>query len=234
MNFAQSSRRRAVVLACSAAALVAAAPARASDDKSTWGSVMEVVGQGDESVKTIDYSERPKLVLPADRGDLPQPRERAPRPGGWPSDAAGVKRDNDQFARAPTAPPDAKKPSLLERVRGPRPAAAPGTDDEPGFFQRALLNRSRADVSDQTEPARRMLTEPPTGYRRPTQDLSKIRDSSGKKGSWWNPLTYMGGGGNDNDPVAQQGAGPAKPSGGAAGGGGFSSSLSSLVPGFMK
>lgn len=216
MKLARSRRRAAFALAGLAA--ICGGAARAADDKSTVSSVMELFGySSDPSAASIDYHERPKLVLPPKIGELPPPRE-ASRPEGWPVDAAVVRsRTSDRYARVPNAPPPEKKPGLLERVRGPAPDAAPGTDDEPGFFQRVLMKK-RADVAlSSEEPNRRLLTEPPSGYRRPSMDLSKVQDTDGKKSSWWNPLSYLGTK-DDKDPVAQPGAvtpaQQAKPSGG--------------------
>jgi hypothetical protein len=204
MKLARSSRRAL----CAAAGLAAAcgAPALAADDKSTITSVMELVGvSSDPTADKIDYNERPKLVLPPRVGDLPAPQEKADRPTGWPTDAAAARRRNtDRYARVQNAPPEEKKVGLLERIRGPKPDYAPGADDQPGFLQRALNFGGRSNAPVMDEPARRMLSEPPSGYRRPTTDLARIRDADPKKNtSWWNPLSYLGGDGNDSDPVAQ-------------------------------
>jgi hypothetical protein len=191
-----------------AAAVISVGGAKAADDKSTMSAVMELVGvSSDEEVSKIDYSERPKLVLPPSVNGLPEPRTGASRPNGWPAEMVAERgRRGDRYARVAGAEPEAKV-SLMERIRGPRPTAAPGTDDEPGFLQRALGARSRSSEPVWDEPSRRMLTEPPPGYRRPTQDLSRVRDADGKKSSWWNPLSYVGGSSNsDNDPVAQTAA----------------------------
>jgi len=218
MKLARSSRRAL----CAAAGLAAlsGAPALAYDDKSAVSAVGELMGySSDPSASKIDYSERPKLVLPPRVGDLPSPQEKADRPDGWPTDAAAARRRNtDRYAKVPNAPPEEKKKGLLERIRGPKPDYAPGTDDEPGFLQRALNAGARSNAPVMDEPARRMLTEPPSGYRRPTTDLAKVRDSDPKKNTtWWNPLNW-GGGGNDSDPVAQTaGTAPARQSAAAAG-----------------
>jgi hypothetical protein len=176
MTLARSRRRAFLALSGLAVAQAAtlAAPALAADDKSTISSVMELVGvTSDPSAAKIDYSERPKLVLPPRVGELPPPREAAERPNGWPSDASTVRhRNSDRFARVPNAAPEEKKPGVLER------ALSAG-------------NNTGAPVMD--EPGRRMLTEPPPGYRRPTKDLAGLRDPEAKKGSWWNPITYFGG-----------------------------------------
>lgn len=205
MKLARSRRRAAFALAGLVA--VCGGAARAADDKSTVSAVMELFGySSDPTAASIDYRERPKLVLPPKIGELPAPRDKVDRPADWPTDTTTNRnRSTDRYARVPNAPPPEKKPGLLERVRGPRPDYAPGTDDEPGFFQRVLLKK-RSDVAlSSEEPSRRMLTEPPSGYRRPSMDLNKIPDADAKKSSWWNPLGYFGNK-DDKDPVAQPGA----------------------------
>ncbi len=188
MKLARSRRRAAVALAGLAA--VCGGAAQAADDKSTVGAVMELLGySSDPSAASIDYRERPKLVLPPKIGELPPPRETASRPDGWPVDASTVRqRNSDRYARVPNAPPPEKSVGLIDRIRGVKPESS---------------------VSFAEEPNRRMLTEPPTGYRRPTKDLATIGDPEAKKGAWWNPMTYLGGGGAQQ----QQGAQPQKQAG---------------------
>ncbi|WP_424360857.1 hypothetical protein [Methylocystis parvus] len=226
------SWRRALGAVVGLAALMGAS-AQAYDDKSTISSVGELLGySSDPSADKIDYSERPKLVLPPRAGDLPTPQEKAGRPDGWPSDIAAARRRNtDRYAKVANAPEEEKK-GLLERIRGPKPDYAPGTDDEPGFLQRALNAGARSNAPVLDEPTRRMLTEPPSGYRRPTTDLSKVRDADAKKStSWWNPLSYVGGG-NDSDPVAQTaGTAPAQQQRTASSGGGL---FSGMMPTFLR
>jgi hypothetical protein len=232
MKFARSRRRALCAFAGLAAAY--AGPALAYDDKSTIGSVMELVGiSSDPDAKSIDYSERPKLVLPPNRGVLPEPAARGVRPAGWPAEASSERSRNDnRYARVPNAPPDEPRKGLLERIRGPRDKApAPGTEDEPGLLQRALMSGRGSNQPVMDEPARRMLVEPPSGYRRPTQDLSKVNDTDAKKSSWWNPLSWSGGNGNDGDPVAQPGARTPAQQARGGGSGGFSSMLPSFLRG---
>ncbi|MGD9658481.1 MAG: hypothetical protein AB7U61_12745 [Methylocystis sp.] len=177
MKLAQSQLSAFCALAGLAA--IQAAPALAGDDKSTWTAVMEMVGaSSDEGAGKIDYSERPKLVLPPSLGELPQPRERAARSGDWPAELSAARRRNvNRYARVPNAPAEAPRPGMFARVMsyasGSRQPAAPAVQ----------------------EPNRIMLTEPPPGYRRPTQDLNKIGEAeAAKKSSWWNPLTWGRGG----------------------------------------
>lgn len=202
----------------------------AADDKSTPGAVMELFGySSDPSAASIDYHERPVLVLPPKTGELPAPKEKASESSEWPRDPGGARRRNsDRYARVPNAPPPEKKPGLLERIRGPRPEAAPGTDDEPGLLQRIITKRQTATLPME-EPSRRMLTDPPAGYRKPTMDLNSVNEAGAKKSSWLNPLGILGKD-DDNDPVAQTGSQSSIESQ-AEGNGGF---LSRITPSFMK
>jgi hypothetical protein len=179
------SRRRAL-LALAGLAAVAGAPAWAADDKSTISSIMELVGvSSDPSAASIDYRERPKLVLPPRAGELPSPTESSARPAGWPVDAAGARqRGSDRYARIQGAAPEERKPGLFER------ALSAGAGSEAP----AAVN----------EPGRRMLTDPPAGYRRPTKDVSLIADPDARKGDWWNPMTYINGGSGAAKPAPGQ------------------------------
>ena len=190
MKLAQS--QRCALYALAGLAAVQAAPALAGDDKSTWSAMMEMVGaSSDEGVGKIDYSERPKLVLPPSAGDLPPPRERGARSGEWPTELSAERRRNvDRYARVPNAPPEEKKKGLLERIRGPRPTAAPGTDDEPGFLQRVLTSRPERAA----EPARRRAACCRSPGRVSPADEGPEQLSHEKSAkSWWNPLSWGGG-----------------------------------------
>lgn len=197
MTFAWTRSRALFALAGFAAAL--AAPAQAADDKSTLSAVGELVGiSTDPAANSIDYRERPKLVLPPRLGaaPLPAPKAESSRPENWPSNAAAAqKRNSDRYARIPNAPPveEERKPGVFDRFMGKGDSAA-------------------ATTSTADEPVRRVLTEPPATYRRPTMDLSKLpdKDSEKKGGSWWNPMTYIGSGSGGSDAAA-----PAQPSGAA-------------------
>jgi hypothetical protein len=234
MTFKSYSGRGAVALACFAGTVLLTAPAWAQDDKPIYSAVMEAVGLNtDPTVKSIDYGERNRLVLPPNSGSLPEPAARPERRADWPRDGAGaVKRGDNRFARIPNAPPEPKKPGLLERIRGPRENTGAGADDEPGLLQRVLTAKARAAAAEPDVPARRLLTEPPDGYRQPTKPLSDVRDADAKVGILGR-LTNLGGGGSDSDPVAQPGSGPiARPEN--ADGGGPLSSLRAMMPSFMR
>ena len=211
---------------------------QAADDKSTISSVTDMLGiTTDKHQERIDYSERPKLVMPPKTNVLPAPRDRnGERPSEWPVDAEIGVRRTDRFARDPNAPVDNKpKPSMMERIRGPRDNTAAGADDEPGLFQRVLKTRQQAAEHDSDEPARKLLAEPPNGYRHPTQPLSNVKDTGRKKG--YLESMFGGGGGSDSDPVAQT-AGTSeameKPKSADSSNKSWGASISSMLPSFFK
>ena len=213
----------------------------AADDTPTVKAVTDMLGvTSDKHQEKIDYSERPKLVMPKKMDLLPAPQDRtADRPSDWPVDAnVGVRR-TDRFARDPNGPGEKPKPALMERLRGKRENTGAGSDDEPGLLHRILVTRQKAAEEDTDEPARRYLAEPPNGLRHPTQELSKVKDTSKKTGFLGS--IFGSGGGSENDPVAQT-AGTSgeieKPktveSPDEQKSKSFTSKLKSYLPGFMK
>lgn len=174
-------------------AILSAPTARASDDNTTFGTVSDMLGiTSNKQMEKIDYSERPKLVMPPKVDKLPAPRERQ-LPEGWPVDADSGTRRTDRFARHPNAPPEKPKPTLLENIHGPhrKPTDAPKAEEAAddggilGSFQNLRTNRARLNENEGPSPTRNLLSEPPDGLRTPTQDLSKMKDGD-KKDSWWN------------------------------------------------
>jgi len=221
------------------AAVSIASPSWAADDKSTVKAVTDMVGiTSDQPQEKIDYSERPKLVMPPKTDFLPAPRDRtAERPPDWPADAAIGVRRTDRFARDPNAPAEKPRPPMMERVRGARENTGAGADDEPGLFQRMLKVRQQGAENEVDEPVRKVLAEPPNGLRHPTQPLSQVKDTGRKKG--YLESMFGSGGGNDSDPVAQtagssEGIDKQKYSTESSGSKGITSSISSMIPSFFK
>lgn len=200
----------------------------AADDKSTVGATMELFGiSSDPNAASIDYRERPKLVIPPKHGgSLPAPAEKTSTEiDNWPQDPGGArKRNSDRYAKVPNAPAPEKKVGLLERLRGPKPEAAPGTDDEPGLLQRIMHKREGNQTLSMEEPDRRLLTDPPAGYRQPTMDLNKVKDVGAKKSSWLGILGQE----SESDPVARTATPSEAPQPSSSG------FLSNMMPSFMK
>lgn len=191
-----TNRQKTFVYITTLVPLLSASIAWAADDNSTLGTVSDMLGvTSNKSVEKIDYSERPKLVMPLKRDALPAPRERR-QPEGWPVDADSGTRRTDRFARHPSAPPEKAKPTLLEHIHGPhhKPEQTPGVEEQTdngilGSMMNLRANRARLNEDEGPAPTRNLLSEPPDGLRTPTQDLSKIKDPE-KKDSFWSFLSH--------------------------------------------
>jgi hypothetical protein len=70
-----------------------------------------------------------------------------------------------------------------------RPASWP-VDQEGAHRHGARVANSSGANAD--EPARKVLTEPPEGFRRPTKDMSTWKDPSVKPSWWSNPIDSIG------------------------------------------
>ncbi len=74
------------------------------------------------------------------------------------------------------------------RAGADRPASWP-VDQEGAHRHGARAASSSANAD---EPARKVLTEPPEGFRRPTKDMSTWKDPSVKPSWWSNPIDSIG------------------------------------------
>jgi hypothetical protein len=70
-----------------------------------------------------------------------------------------------------------------------RPASWP-VDQEGAHRHGARVANGSGASAD--EPARKVLTEPPEGFRRPTKDMSTWKDPSVKPSWWSNPIDSIG------------------------------------------
>ena len=195
----------AAAFVLAASVLAGSAPARAADDNSDDGAawdtkilrgLLEGIGLERDGKQSIDYHERPPLVIPGNKA-LPAPQSSdaviANNPA-WPKDP--------DVARAKQARADAKKgvssqdidawarplsPSEMmpggDRGRtGParkvvNPAGAEGqrlSADELGYrgglFGSMFGGKQERSARFTGEPARTSLTEPPPGYQTPSPD----------------------------------------------------------------
>lgn len=179
--------RLGIVAALAACATAGAARA---EEGTSIKSALSAIGLTEPERPPINYRERAPLVLPPGKGGiaLPPPqaslRESDPQ---WPKDPEAIKRSRDAE--------EAKKPitrgysgrmndnnatlSVQELRQGRRPGAGVPTKPEykPGDTTREAtwLNPLKlfegkkdddAQVAD-VEPSRDLLTDPPTGYRKP-------------------------------------------------------------------
>lgn len=165
--------------------LLAAQPALAQEGILFKNLVEGVIGgrPGDD----IEYRQRPPLVVPPGSA-LPRPQEPASaRNAAWPNDPdVAARRAEAQGARAPAGsnPNWRNNPLLsqeeLRRGRTTRNAGRPEVAEDHNNYNnqiapirigRELAARTNQAAADQLvygeEPPRRLLSEPPVGYRRP-------------------------------------------------------------------
>ncbi len=181
------------------AVLLDAAPARAQapqEDTNPLNSVLGFVGmQFDKDKEEIDYRARPPLVVPP-KLDLPQPKVAARDPN-WPKDPDIEERRHAAAAAqrpAPQITPNTRvEMSSQELASKSSEAPKDGPSDDcqmgagtpiclytPWQILKSVtgLGGSKPDavqVGDE-EPDRTYLTEPPSGYRKPTASATATAD----------------------------------------------------------
>jgi hypothetical protein len=76
------------------------------------------------------------------------------------------------------------------RAGADRPASWPV--DQEGAHRHGARAANSSTGANADEPARKVLTEPPEGFRRPTKDMSTWKDPSVKPSWWSNPIDSIG------------------------------------------
>jgi hypothetical protein len=185
---------RTGLLAVSALALslgLSGAPALALEDDgkaSVLESVFDLVLPGDQPVEgTIQYRERAPLVVPSNRKALPAPQEPATkRVQSWPKDQEIARKEAEKRANEKERVDEVWNPvsrTELDRIRTSK-VQGPGSDRECNeplgrpcnqeAFWKELRSVKSSGTDDKIileagkEPPRKSLTEPPSGYRKPT------------------------------------------------------------------
>jgi hypothetical protein len=174
-----------------AAALMGASPARAQAPQEDTNPVNSVLGffgmQFDKDKEDIDDRARPPLVVPP-RLDLPAPKQVAHNPD-WPKDADVEERRHAAAAAqrpAPQITPNTRvemSANELQSTRGDLPKEGPPDECQVSAGTPICLytpwqilqsvtglgggKPNSVEVGD-AEPGRTYLTEPPSGYRKPT------------------------------------------------------------------
>jgi hypothetical protein len=170
-----------VLAASTFAVLGSAAPVAADETSNPLNSMLGLLGAKPEpEADAIDYRPRAPLVVPPSR-DLPEPKEAARDPA-WPKDAdANARRRASLDSRRP-APGAATGTNAAPEPKSTQVnAAAPAGSDasEAGCFLNATgpqscFNSLQAvfggggssePAKPGVEPTRKLLTEPPSGYR---------------------------------------------------------------------
>lgn len=196
-----ASWRRFLVaaLAMLSVALVLSGPlasqVRAADDDDEESAETKFIKKffGINNRDSIDYKERPPLVVPPNLNNLPRPEaNQVANSPAWPKDPEEVERKKRQQAaknRRRTTPEEegrALTPAELEvgRKAGAGRVETPtGPQDPEGWrmmrpdelgtkgsiFSRMFRDNSKPEVVEfKGEPSRGSLTEPPPGYRTPS------------------------------------------------------------------
>jgi len=199
MPFAKFSAA-AAGLVVAAAILAAPSPARAGDDDvpldtKILRSILEGIGLQRDDKESIDYHERPPLVIPGDKA-LPPPEKAgslvANNPA-WPKDPdvarhkeyekqarKGVTSEEIDSWGRPLSPsqmmPGGDRGSTGPRRKIAEPKGAEGQLLSPselgyrgGLFD-FFGNKAEGTAAFTGEPARTSLTEPPPGYQTPSAD----------------------------------------------------------------
>uniref|UniRef100_A0A9E7ZZ67 Uncharacterized protein n=1 Tax=Bosea sp. NBC_00436 TaxID=2969620 RepID=A0A9E7ZZ67_9HYPH len=178
-----AERIRVAHLLIAGGLMLGASPAFAQDGMLFKNLMEGTFGKGDGA--DIDYRERAPLVVPPN-SNLPPPQQSAStRNAAWPKDPDVQRRKEDKNRRY--VPADGVKDNPLlsaEEIRRGRSTtasqqtAAPYRENDVysnviqpiriGKEQAAHYNEeAEKQLSYGSEPPRRTLTEPPTGYRRP-------------------------------------------------------------------
>ncbi|GAC1335825.1 MAG: hypothetical protein NVSMB26_21240 [Beijerinckiaceae bacterium] len=192
-----------------------AVPARAEEGNQTLRQIMGLI-TGDDGKKDtdgIDYRERPPLVLPP-KIDLPPPQASAAEQNvAWPNDPdTGRVRKVKAESRAPsrhlnevTANPHISQQEL-ERGRVATTDSASGPLQNPCdnstspnclYTPWSILKKVTGDADAKetlqpgVEPPREYLTQPPVGYRRPTQVVKATREAIKPEADASDPKAYI-------------------------------------------
>jgi hypothetical protein len=179
--------------------LIGALNARAgSDDTGTFSAIGAAIGVT-SSEGTIDYRERPKLVVPPDRKSLPEPRaEGDARPPSFPVDQTSARR---QGARAVSGEPSsADEPTRENLTQPPYGYRVPSKNLSPAK-QAAIKQEGKSwwnpmsyfgsskDSSTQVSPAASTQASPAAA---PQTSFGASQPAADKQEtSWWNPMSHL-------------------------------------------
>jgi hypothetical protein len=196
----KSCASAAIGFALGVSLLAISSPARAADDDvpldtKIFRSIMESLGLKSADEATIDYQERPPLVLPSN-DSLPPPAkgDAVANNPAWPNDpdvgrAKLIKKLERNSASSEEVEhqsrplrPDELVPGAkyAPRTRNPSLPDAAGSDGSKmtpsqlgysgGLFKKMFSKDDKEDARFTGEPPRASLTQPPPGYQTPSPD----------------------------------------------------------------
>jgi hypothetical protein len=167
-----------------------------NDDAGPFSAIGSAIGVT-SSEGTIDYRERPKLVVPPDRKSLPEPKADAgARPPSFPVDQGSSRR---QGARAvsgePTSPDEPARQSLEQPPYGYRVPSKNATgknwdkQEAKSWWNPMKYLGSSSDSAAQAPAAAPTQTAAgPTALATPGAAAAEAPEGK----SWWNPMRYLG------------------------------------------
>jgi len=175
--------------------LLLTAPARAEGVKDSVLGFFNMGGDSASSDAPLDYRPRAPLVIPP-KMDLPSPQQAATLPSDWPVDPDANRRRKaliEPHRRAPGAdkpdPAAARQAAAaLKEKESCRPAkgddsyclvSSPWTYITDKFGMGADSSGSGVLLTGE-EPNRKYLTDPPSGYRVPSDPVEMPKDKNGK------------------------------------------------------
>lgn len=193
MNPGTDTLSRLGLLGAAALALALSAaprPALALEDdghENIFSSVVGLVMPGEDPGASIEYRERAPIVVPKNRTALPPPQPKAAEHSkSWPKNQETARREAERAARNTNRVDEVWNPvsrTELDRVRSSGPQG-PGGDascsndplgrpcNQETFWSSLRNNRSKSDDTKDLVPgkeaSRQFLTDPPSGYRKPT------------------------------------------------------------------
>lgn len=190
-----AKRIRVAHLLVAGGLVLAASPAFAQDGMLFKNLMEGLMGKGDGG--DIDYRARAPLVVPPN-STLPLPQQAASeRNAAWPKDP-DVQRRKDEANPAPYVPAlglqnnPTMTPQEIRRGRTTRQATGPLFTQDDSAYETVIkpirIGREMAARKNQvdqdavaygSEPPRRTLAEPPTGYRRPASTAAAGPGASG-------------------------------------------------------
>lgn len=186
MHFDEARHRGHAALALALVLSSNAAPALCEENTNPLGSVLGFfAGHADLDQGSIDYHPRAPLVVPPTR-DLPEPKE-AVRDPAWPKDSEKNTSRRRGLAARGTAPLSGSnggaETQAKEAQNGQVEPAKPDSKGDCSIFaagqenclygswsavQSAFGGAASDTVKPGVEPTRKLLTEPPAGYRTAT------------------------------------------------------------------
>jgi hypothetical protein len=194
MTFRSAINALPLAAAAIALSVAASGPARAGDDGEApmWSAIGGMLGltPSDKVEDRIRYQERPRLVLPPST-DLPAPGTAAAMTADWPHDpdVEKVKHDREALLHHQMRSPSFDKANGYGRPVSPDllrsdhadPGSLGAADHcatsprnchwiRPDILAKLGLKKEDNTVVAGQEPDRDWLTDPPKGYRLPTQN----------------------------------------------------------------